>query len=138
MKIAIPVEDKKTDSAVCISFGRTPLFMIYDTDSKESSFVDNSAIAETGGAGIKAAQTIVDNDVEVMLTPHCGENAADVLKAGNVKIYKTAKDINAIENINMFSEGKLSELTEIHAGYHHAAAHNAAVTGGNKGGNGGN
>ena len=142
MKVAIPVEERKVDSEVCISFGRTPLFMVYDTDSKESYFIDNSAIAVTGGAGIKAAQSIVDNDVVAMLTPHCGENAADVLKAGDVKIYRTVKDKNAIENINLFTEGKLSILENIHPGYHgagmggNAGAGSGAGMGGGAGGHG--
>ena len=120
MKVAIPVDERKLESEVCISFGRTPLYLIYDTETKENLFLDNSAIAETAGAGIKAAQSIVDNNVAVMLTPRCGENAADVLKAGGIKMYKTAKDKNAIENINMYIEGKLEELevSDIHPGFH--------------------
>ena len=59
MKIAIPVDEKSLDSNVCVSFGRTPYFLIYDVDTKESVFLDNSAAASTGGAGIKAAQTII-------------------------------------------------------------------------------
>lgn len=117
MKIAIPVNDKKLEGSVCISFGRTPYFLIYDTESKESTFLDNSAAASQGGAGIKAAQTIVDNNVSALITPRCGENAADVLKAGNIKIYKTIND-SITDNINCFNEGKLSLLEEIHAGFH--------------------
>jgi len=117
MKIAIPVDDKSMETSVCQSFGRTPYFLIYDTELKESGFVDNSAAASQGGAGIKAAQTIVDNNVSALLTPRCGENAAAVIKAANIKIYKT---INASikDNINALNDGKLSLLEEIHAGFH--------------------
>lgn len=90
MKIAIPIDEKSLESNVCVSFGRTPYFVIYDIDTKESIFLDNSAAAGTGGAGIKAAQTIVDSKANILLTPRCGENAADVLKAAEIKIYKTA------------------------------------------------
>ena len=89
MKIAIPVDEKTLESSVCASFGRTPYFLIYDIETKESIFLDNGAVASTGGAGIKAAQTIVDHNVSVLLTPRCGENAAAVLKAAEIKIYKT-------------------------------------------------
>ncbi|MPW25636.1 dinitrogenase iron-molybdenum cofactor biosynthesis protein [Alkalibaculum sp. M08DMB] len=117
MKLAIPVEDKTMESSVCISFGRTPYFLIYDTDTKESFFLVNSAASSQGGAGIKAAQTVVDTKVEALLTPRCGENAAVVIKAANIKIYKTIKD--SIESsINTFIEGKLSLLDEIHPGFH--------------------
>lgn len=117
MKIAIPVEDKSIESKVCISFGRTPYFLIYETDTKESNFLDNSAAASQGGAGIKAAQAIVDSGALALITPRCGENAADVLKAANIKLYKTTNDVIE-DNINAFNDGTLSLLSEIHAGFH--------------------
>lgn len=117
MKIAIPVDDKTTETNVCPTFGRTPYFLIYDTDSEESCFIDNSAAASQGGAGIKAAQIIVDNRANVLLTPRCGENAAEVIKAANIGIYKTI-NATAMENITSYKAGKLEVLTEIHAGFH--------------------
>jgi len=117
MKIVIPVDDNSIDSSVCQSFGRTPYFLIYDTESKNSVFLDNSAVASQGGAGIKAAQIIVDSKVSALLTPQCGENAAEVLKAANIKLYKT---INACikDNIDALNDGKLSLLEDIHPGFH--------------------
>ena len=117
MKIAIPVDEKSLDSNVCGSFGRTPYFLIYDVDTKESVFLDNSAAASTGGAGIKAAQTIVDNKANVLLTPRCGENAAEVLKSADIEIFKTTS-ASVKDNIDAFIDGKLSLLDEIHAGFH--------------------
>ena len=117
MKIAIPVDDKFLESTVCQSFGRTPYFLIYDTEAKESVFLDNAAAASQGGAGIKAAQTVVDHKASALITPRCGQNAADVIKAANIKIYKS---INAsiIENIDALNEGRLSLLEVIHEGFH--------------------
>ncbi|HZK27663.1 MAG TPA: NifB/NifX family molybdenum-iron cluster-binding protein [Thermoclostridium sp.] len=117
MKIAIPVEEKTLDTSVCASFGRAPFFLFYDTETKESIFVDNSAATSTGGAGIKAAQIIVDNEAKALLTPRCGKNAADVLDAGNIKLYKTISD-SVKENIDAFMDKKLSVLDDIHAGFH--------------------
>jgi len=117
MKIAIPVNDKSIEAGVCISFGRTPYFLIYDTETKESAYLDNSAAASQGGAGIKAAQLVADSKADALLTPRCGENAADVIKAANIRMYKTTGD-SVKENIDAFNEGKLSLLEEIHAGFH--------------------
>ena len=117
MKIAIPVDEKSLESNVYVSFGRAPYFLIYDTETKESTFLDNSAAASTGGAGIKAAQILVDNQVNALLTPRCGENAADVLKPADIKIYKT-RAASAKVNIDNFISGKLSLLDEIHSGFH--------------------
>lgn len=117
MKIVIPVDDKSMETSVCQSFGRTPYFLIYDTESRRSLFIDNSAAASQGGAGIKAAQTIVDNNVSALLTPRCGENAAEVIKAANIKIYKTIND-SIMDNIDALNNGKLSLLADIHKGFH--------------------
>ncbi|HHT06631.1 MAG TPA: dinitrogenase iron-molybdenum cofactor biosynthesis protein [Hydrogenispora sp.] len=117
MKIAVPVEEKSLAANVCPSFGRTPYFLIYDTETKESSFLENGAAASTGGAGIKAAQTIVDQNVSVLLTPRCGENAAAVLKAAEIELYKTTSP-SVKDNIKAFIAGKLLLLDEIHAGFH--------------------
>lgn len=117
MKIAIPVEEKNIEGDVCQSFGRTPYFLIYNTETKDSLFFDNTATASSGGAGIKAAQSIADNGVNIVLTPRCGENAAQVLNAAEIKIYKTI-NASAKDNITAFVEGKLSLLDEIHPGFH--------------------
>jgi len=117
MRIAIPVEDKSMKSKVCISFGRTPYFLIYETATKEAEFLDNSAAASQGGAGIKAAQAIADNGVVALITPRCGENAAAVLKPANIKLYKTMND-SIQDNIEAFINGNLALLDDIHPGFH--------------------
>ena len=117
MKIAIPVDEKTLESNVCVSFGRTPYFLIYDVETKESVFIENSAAASTGGAGIKAAQIIVDNKADVLFTPRLGENAAEVLKLAEIKIYKTITG-SAKDNIDAFIAGELPLLDEFHAGFH--------------------
>lgn len=117
MIIAIPVDDKNIKGNVCVSFGRAPYYMFFDTDNNDSSFINNSAANSQGGAGIKAAQIIVDNNADVLITPRCGQNAAEVLIAANVKIYKSSN--NSIEeNLNDLKNGKLNILTEIHSGFH--------------------
>ncbi len=117
MKIAIPVDEKSLESNVCASFGRAPYFLIYDIDTKESVFLENSATASTGGAGVKAAQMIADKKANILLAPRLGENAAEVFKAAEIKIYKTTT-ASAKDNIDAFIGGKLSLLNEIHAGFH--------------------
>lgn len=117
MKIAIPVETKQSNAPVCVSFGRTPFFAIYDTDLKNFEFKSNSAADSQGGAGIKAAQLIADLGVNIVITYRCGENAAQVLKPANIKIYK-AQDGSIKENVEKFISGQLSELNEIHEGFH--------------------
>lgn len=117
MRIAIPVDENNIKGSICVSFGRAPYFMFYDTEKNESDFINNTAANSQGGAGIKAAQIIVDNNADVLITPRCGDNAAEVLKAAYITIYKTKN--NSIEdNLKDFKEEKLSLLTKIHEGFH--------------------
>lgn len=117
MKIAIPVDEKTLNSSICVSFGRAAYFLIYDTETKESKFIENSGANAQGGAGIKAAQTVVDEKAEAVITVRLGENSADVLNAADIKLFKST-DGSAIKNIEMFNSKELSVLTDIHAGFH--------------------
>lgn len=117
MLLAIPVETDDMDAAVCVSFGRAPFFLLYNPKERSSVLLENHAASAQGGAGIKAAQALVDSGAGVLLTPRCGENAAEVLRAADIAIYKTTEGSIA-ENIALFEEGKLAVLEEIHAGFH--------------------
>lgn len=115
MRVIIPLdEDKKS---VCVAFGRTPMFLAYNLEAKESEILANPGAQAEGGAGIKAAQAVVDSGAQVLITPRCGENAAEVFQAAGIKIYKSHGS-DAMENIAAFEAGNLEELTHFHAGYH--------------------
>jgi predicted Fe-Mo cluster-binding NifX family protein len=90
MKIAIPTDQPSIASKAGQSFGRAAYFLIYDTDSKAIRSLENHAAASQGGTGVKAAQIIVDSGADVLLTPRCGGNAAAVLLAASIKLYKTS------------------------------------------------
>ena len=117
MKIAIPVNEEVMETDICQSFGRAPYYLIFDTDTKVGEFIENTAANSQGGAGIKAAQIIVDSNVDALLTPRCGENAAQVIKAANIKMYKTESD-SVESNINALINNDLSLLDNIHEGFH--------------------
>ena len=80
--------------------------------------MDNSAAAGLGGAGIKTAQNIADLKVHALITPRLGENAAEVLKAAGIAIYRSQSE-NVLENIEAMLSGKLPLLSQIHKGFHH-------------------
>ena len=117
MKIAVPVDEKSLESAVSPSFGRAPYFCFYDTETKESLFLDNGAVASQGGAGIKAAQSVVDNCAQVLLTPRCGENAMEVLRRSEVGIYQSLSG-TLRQNLEAFAAKSLVLLSDFHPGLH--------------------
>lgn len=112
MKIAIPLDENKID--ICPTFGRSPYF--YFEENGKEEIVQNPACEEQGGAGPKAAQFLADMQTDVLLTVRCGQNAADVLKLADIKIYKT-QGKTAKENAEAFHQNKLEVLTHFHAGF---------------------
>lgn len=117
MKIAIPVDEQSLESGVCPSFGRTPYFLFYNTVTKESYYLDNSAVVSQGGAGIRAARVIADHGVKALLTPRCGENSEKVLRKSEVLIYKSIPG-TAQQNIDAFAAEQLILLSDFHPGLH--------------------
>jgi len=117
MKIGIPCDSQKTSDPVCVSFGRAPFFLIYDTENKTKTFHENMAKDAQGGAGIKAAQSLADLGAEAIITFRCGQNAAEVLQAADIKLFK-ATEASVAENIAELVNGNLVPLTDIHPGYH--------------------
>ena len=117
MRIAIPTEEKSMDAMICQSFGHTPFILFYNTVTKESEFLDNSAVASQGGAGIRVAQVMIDHGIQVLLTQHCGENVEKVLRRAEVLIYQTISG-TVRQNIEAFESDQLVLLTSFHAASH--------------------
>ena len=115
MKIAIPVNGKSLESGVCHAFGRAPCFLLYETESREHNFIDNDAAGAHGGAGVAAAQKLVDIKIDVLISPRCGQNAAQVLQADDVKIY-LSESVSLPDTIASFEKGDLLPLTPGRAG----------------------
>ena len=115
MIIAIPLDEEKKN--VCVSFGRAPFFLIHDTEKGTEEIKENPAAEAQGGAGIKTAQFVADQDTDVLITVRCGENAAEVLRAAEISIYKSEGE-DASQNLILYKEKKLAELTHFHAGFH--------------------
>ena len=115
MKIAIPLDENKQD--VSVVFARAPYFLIHDAQTGKEEILENPAAEAQGGAGLKAAQFVADQEADAMITVRCGENAADVLNTAQVTIYE-AQGKSAVENLAAWKEGKLEILLHFHAGFH--------------------
>lgn len=113
MKIAIPLDENQID--VCPVLARAPYFLF--VESGVEIIVENPAAAAQGGAGTQVAQFLVDHDTEVLITPRCGQNAADVFTVADIKIYKSVPK-TATDNLADYENEILEELTHFHGGYH--------------------
>jgi len=87
MKIAISSTGPSLDAEVEPRFGRCPYFIIVDPASGEFEALENLAAGNASGAGVQAAQMVVDAGAEAIVTGSVGPKAANVLQAAGVKAY---------------------------------------------------
>ncbi len=109
MKIAVSTEGSSLTDNMDLRFGRAGGFIIYDTAVEEFEYLSNEAnLNAVQGAGIQSAQSIVDKNVEVVITGYCGPKAYKVLEAAEIKIYTAEKDTVA-NVIEKFKNNALKE-----------------------------
>ena len=113
MKIAITSNGADLDSPMSPIFGRCPMFIFIEEDVDEVEAVPNPAIDAHGGAGIQAAQFVIEQGAKALITGRVGPNAMDVLKAADVPIYLCQGDTPR-QAMEAFKAGELQEQTESH------------------------
>ncbi len=108
MKIFVPTSSKSEDSQVSDNLSRAPFFYIFDTEVQEGRFLDNVFLDNPHGVGIKIAEMIIKNEIDIVIAPRVGEKAFNVLE-GYVKLYKS-NSRNIKDNIADYLLGKLEEV----------------------------
>ncbi|HES58983.1 MAG: NifB/NifX family molybdenum-iron cluster-binding protein [Calditrichaceae bacterium] len=110
MKVAFTAYGNSWRDLVDIRFGRAKGFFIIDTDTNETSYVDNSAnIDAAQGAGTSSAAAIVNSGVQELITGKVGPNAASVLKTANIKVYGGIGYTSIQEAYDRYIKGLLTE-----------------------------
>jgi predicted Fe-Mo cluster-binding NifX family protein len=116
MKIAVSSTGKSLDSEVDPRFGRSAGFILFDSESGNISYLDNSAQRELAqGTGIKTAQMIADAGMDVLITGQLGPKAAKVLNKSGIKMYACTGG-NVKEAIRAWEEQRLQELSDVQPG----------------------
>ena len=111
MRVAITATGPELSSPLDQRFGRARYLLIVDTPDSVVAAVDNQAgVDASQGAGIQAAQSVIDNNTSILITGHCGPKAFRALKAGGVHVY-LAPDGTVAEAIAAFRSGDLKHTS---------------------------
>ena len=117
MKICVTASSGSLDAPVDPRFGRCQYFVIVYSDTMDFEAMPNMGIDTMGGAGIKAAQTVANKGVEVVITGHVGPNAFQTLSAAGIKVitgaFGTVRDV-----IEMYKSGQLKATSGATVGEH--------------------
>jgi len=87
MKIVISANGADLDAPASPVFGRCPTYVFVDTETMDFEAVENPAITAAGGAGIQAAQFVVERGAQAVVTGNVGPNAFNVFQSAGVAVY---------------------------------------------------
>jgi predicted Fe-Mo cluster-binding NifX family protein len=110
MKIVMTSTGDDLDAPPTGTFGRCPHFLLIDSESEDVTAVPNPAAAAGGGAGVQAAQAVVDRGAEAVLTGRVGPHAMEVLAKAGVRVFDIG-DASARAALDAFRAGTLTEIT---------------------------
>jgi predicted Fe-Mo cluster-binding NifX family protein len=111
MKIAISSTGKTLDSPLDPRFGRCAWFLVIDPADMHYEVFDNQSSAQSGGAGIQAAQFLADKNVNAVITGHVGPNAVKTLAAAGIEIFAEQQD-TIEEVVERYKRGVLKPTTQ--------------------------
>ncbi|MFH1471147.1 MAG: NifB/NifX family molybdenum-iron cluster-binding protein [Candidatus Micrarchaeota archaeon] len=136
MRIAVSTSKGGLGDSVCPVFGRCPTFTVVEVEGEtmgEVKVVQNPGSVAGGGAGIAAAQEIVNLGASSLITGNCGPNATGVLARAGVKVYASSGTVE--QSIKDFLAGSLKSIegptVPGHFGMHGGAG---KILGGRRGG----
>ena len=106
MKIAITSMGDNLESCLEPRFGRCKYFFTIDTETKNYKVILNEHSMAMGGAGIRAAEKISHNGVDIVITGDAGPNAIRILNAAGIQVITNAfGTINEV--LEKFKNGEL-------------------------------
>jgi len=89
MHIAITLADNKgLESSISSVFARCPYTMLIDPETKIFTIEENPAQNASGGAGVRAAQWMIDKEAAAVISGNLGPKAHSVLSAANIPAFK--------------------------------------------------
>lgn len=110
MKIAVSATGKDLNCQIDPRFGRCQYFIFVDPETMEFETFENEGLMASRGAGVQAAQLIVQKGASALVTGNLGPNAASALSASGIKVH-------------LVSGGTIREVTEaFKAGKLHVAS----------------
>jgi len=113
MRVAVSAMGGDLEAPFSPVFGRCPMYVLVDTDTMAFEAMPNLAASAAGGAGIQAAQSVINRGVNAIITGQVGPNAYQVLAAAGVPIYLFSGGTvrQAIEALKAGQLGTAAEAT---------------------------
>ena len=110
MKVAVSATGKDLNCQIDPRFGRCQYFIFIDPETMEFEALENAGLMASGGAGVQAAQSVVQKGASAVITGNLGPNAASALSASGIKVHLVSGG-TVREVTEAFKAGKLQEAS---------------------------
>ena len=108
-KICVTASGPLLDSMVDFRFGRCAYFIFVDPETMQFDAISNEAARASGGAGILAAQKVMDLGADTVITGSVGPNAYPALENAGIRILScNSGSVRTV--IEEFKQGTLIQL----------------------------
>ncbi len=109
MRIVVPASGTDLDAPAAPVFGRCSTFIFVDPETLKFEALPNAAAAAAGGAGVQAAQTVIQHGADAVIAPSLGPNAFRVIKAAGIPAFRLEGE-TVREVVKAYAAGKLAPL----------------------------
>jgi predicted Fe-Mo cluster-binding NifX family protein len=107
MKIALTTVSPGIEADVDPRFGRGTYLLVVDTETLQWESYPNPGASATGGAGIRSAQFVSDQEVQAALSGDFGPHAYTALEQAGISMYVYGDSRTAQEALAAFKAGSL-------------------------------
>lgn len=111
MKIIVSAKKPEFEGEVDHRFGRCEWLIKIDTESMKWEAFANPGDKQSGGAGIAAAQFVINQKADAVISGDFGPNASQALKAAGIGMWLfSGETSSAAQAARQFNEHSLTEF----------------------------
>lgn len=108
MILFLSAQEPLLESPINERFGRSPWLIKVDSETNQWKAFANPGVNQSGGAGVAAAQFVVDHKANVVISGNFGPNAANAFRAAKIAMHLFTSEVSTVQQaIDHFLEGKL-------------------------------
>ncbi len=107
MRIVVTSNGADLSAPASPAFGRCPMYVFVDTETMAFEGKQNPALNAPGGAGIRAAEFVIEQGAQAVVTGNVGPNAYQVLESAGIPVY-LFKGGSVGEAVEAFRDGRLT------------------------------
>jgi len=99
MILIVSAQQPSLDGPADVRFGRSPWLIRVDTDTNRWEAFQNPGAGQLGGAGVAAAQFVVDQRANTVASGDFGPHAANAFRAAKIEMRLFTGDVTTVKQV---------------------------------------